>query len=456
MRGYRFTRAARLGLCGLLGAACGEAMKDTGDSASAGGSSADTADASSGDGGTGASSVASDGTGSAGESTGTGGGSAETVGTSSTGDASGDAGTSTGGADGSTTMMVDTGDNSSGSTGDPIPPDQCPLFLMHEPCDADSTDALHAIGLNCTTLGGNFQDAINATALKNLDFQAPPPMNGKRTWQVAKAYGTFIDPNTKLPFWSAREGDRLLMLSSGLLPMPDAQGVVKVADGDVYNDAAAGGQWDSDQMPPPMFPMKGSPDPMGFANCDGANDCSNTLEDQWALGNGDSDDKSWFSFQLTAPSVGMGAPANAKGYIFDFAYFSAEFPEWVDTDFNDIFVVWQASEMYTGNVTFINGQPLTVTALWPIEFQGECEFGDPNCTGNDPHLAGTGFESSGGATSWYKATGGVKPGETFTLAFAIFDMGDSIYDTTALVDNFRWDCEGCIPNEVDSCGIEPQ
>lgn len=57
---------------------------------------------------------------------------------------------------------------------------------------------------------------------------------------------------------------------------------------------------------------------------------------------------------------------------------------------------------------------------------------------------------------WYKATSGVNPGETFTLAFAIFDMGDSTFDTTAIIDNWQWDCEGCTPNEVNSCGIEPQ
>ena len=40
-----------------------------------------------------------------------------------------------------------------------------------------------------------------------------------------------------------------------------------------------------------------------------------------------------------------------------------------------------------------------------------------------------------------------------TLAWALFDMGDSLYDTTVILDDFRWDCEGCIPSEVDDCGI---
>src|SRR5690606_40924074 len=105
----------------------------------------------------------------------------------------------------------------------------------------------------------------------------------------------------------------------------------------------------------------------------------------------------------------------------------------------------QPPEDYTANVPFINGQPLTAPALWPIDYPS-----------NDPHLDGTGHLTGGGATGWYQAQGGVKPGETFTLAFSIFDMGDSDYDTTAIIDNWSWDCEGCIPNEVNSCEIVPQ
>nr|WP_263429810.1 choice-of-anchor L domain-containing protein [Nannocystis pusilla] len=343
-----------------------------------------------------------------------------------------------------TTTTTDPGTSTTSTTGE-TGDKECPLAQMHLPCDADSDDALHALGLNCTSLGGQWVDNQNAVAVANLDFQAAPPTQGKRAWQVAKVYGSYIDPNTNQPFWNSREGDKVLLISSGLLPPPNPQGAVIVNDGDVYNDVAFGGVWDSDVMPPPMSPNHGSPDPMGFTNCDGTNDCSNTIAEQWNLGTGDPEDKMWFSFDVTAPAISNGQIADAKGYTFDFAYFSAEFPEWVGDEFNDIFVVWQSSEDYTGNVTFINGQPLTVTALWPIDYQSF-----------DPHLQGTGHINDGGATGWYKATSGVKPGETFTLAFAIFDMGDSTYDTTAIIDNWSWDCEGCVPNEVDDCGIEPQ
>ncbi|RMG98626.1 MAG: hypothetical protein D6705_05370, partial [Deltaproteobacteria bacterium] len=177
-------------------------------------------------------------------------------------------------------------------------------------------------------------------------------------------------------------------------------------------------------------------------------------------------DQMWFKFDLTAPALNDGDIADANGYKFDFAFLSKEFPDYVNTTFNDIFLVWQSSSMFTGNVVFINDQPITVTALWDdatgVDYIGECPgpFDPvpqiPGCTGNAPELAGLALQQNGAGTGWYTATGGVEPGETFTLLFTIFDMGDSVYDSYAVIDNWRWDCEGCVPNEVNDCGIAPQ
>ncbi len=381
----------------------------------------------------------------------------ETGASSDAGTSGAEASTSGDGSSSAATTTASAGESSeeTGETGETGETAMCPLVVMHLPCDLDSDDPLHAIGLDCSALGEPWIDAQTAVAVAKLELMAAPEQNGRRPWQVARAYGSYIDPDTQQPFWSAREGDKVLLLSSGLLPAPDGQGVVQVPDGEVYNDVG-GGVWDEDVMPPPMSHKPGSPDPQGFKECDGKGDCSNTLATQWQLGGGDPNDRLWLRFELTAPSIAAGDLADANGYSFDFAFFSAEFPEWVDTPYNDIFVAWQASEAYTGNVTFIAGQPLTVTALWPIDFQGECNLFDPQCTGEDPHLAGTGHSKDGGATGWYRASGGVTPGETFGLALAIFDMGDSTYDTTAIVDRWQWDCEGCVPNDSRSCGITPQ
>ncbi|HEY0135539.1 MAG TPA: hypothetical protein VGB85_15750, partial [Nannocystis sp.] len=91
--------------------------------------------------------------------------------------------------------------------------EECPLSLQHMPCDGASDDALHALGLNCTTAGNQWINNDNAVAVAKLDFQAPPPSGGRRTWQVAKSYGTHVDPNTNKPFWGPREGEKVLLIS---------------------------------------------------------------------------------------------------------------------------------------------------------------------------------------------------------------------------------------------------
>ncbi len=48
----------------------------------------------------------------------------------------------------------------------------------------------------------------------------------------------------------------------------------------------------------------------------------------------------------------------------------------------------------------------------------------------------------------------MQPGAEVTIGFFIADMSDSILATLAILDNFRWDCEGCVPSEVDDCGVQ--
>jgi hypothetical protein len=44
----------------------------------------------------------------------------------------------------------------------------------------------------------------------------------------------------------------------------------------------------------------------------------------------------------------------------------------------------------------------------------------------------------GGSTGWLTTTSPVTPGEDVTLHFIIYDEGDHILDSSALIDNFRW------------------
>lgn len=141
-------------------------------------------------------------------------------------------------------------------------------------------------------------------------------------------------------------------------------------------------------------------------------------------------------------------PTNAKSLGFDFNFYTYEFPEYHCSDYNDFFVAL----LHSGhpqvpankNISFDNkGNPVSVNNAF-------VEVCKPNsttprgtvfpCSLGEAELQGTGFEGHA-ATSWLQTQAGVVPGETILLRFAIWDTGDHVLDSTALIDNFRWDVE---------------
>ncbi len=347
----------------------------------------------------------------------------------------------------------------------PFIPPTCAAPPDYVVCDADINLSDKADKTNAHKSMGICNDQPdNSVIITDYSFNS----NNNAAWQVAKGFGTYMfdhdnDPDTPDQLlYSPREGDTFLMISTGIINAPNAQGIVTHANnsqggnGNNNND-------DSNNLPPPFRYERGSNNGAGgtpFQNCDGApefRDCSDSLQAQWLLGNSNPDDKLWFTFKTTVPD-------GTFGYTFNFAYCSSEWPTYVDTAFNDLLIVYQVDptednpdadppvDAYSGNVTFIpdpnnpdNGLPLTITALDPY-------LSGPGYSGNEPQLAGTGFETRA-CSDWFEAKGGVQPGAEITIGFFIADMGDSILATLAMIDNFRWDCEGCIPSEVNDCGV---
>ena len=271
--------------------------------------------------------------------------------------------------------------------------------------------------------------------------------NSQTAWKVAKGFGTYHvnnDPNMPL-LYSPREGAAFLIVSTGDISNPNAQGIVTEEPGSQINGGDNGND-DSDNLPAPMSHLRGSNNGMGgtpFMNCDGVNDCSDTLYDQWLLGFEDPNDKLHFTFKAQVPDL-------VESYSFNFAYFSSEWPDYVDSPFNDLFIAWQVSEVYTGNVTFIGDAPLTVTALDPY-------LSTDGFTYDEPQLQGTGFDGDGffnpgnAGSDWFAANQNVMPGEVLHMTFFIADMSDEILNTLTIVDNFRWGCEACIPADDPLC-----
>ncbi|KYF65648.1 choice-of-anchor L domain-containing protein [Sorangium cellulosum] len=195
-------------------------------------------------------------------------------------------------------------------------------------------------------------------------------------------------------------GARLLALSTGRARLPDHPDACWTESCSSYGPGAA----------PPGFPQD-NPDcpPSDFINDD------------------------------IGLEVVLRAPRNATGYEFLFKFYTYEYPEWVCEDFNDQFVALATPAppgSYNGNLSFDEeGRPVSVN----IAFFDVCD----GCPRGSGELAGTGFSPRhDGGTRWLKTRAPVRGGEEITLRFILFDTGDDRFDSTALIDGFRWIATG--------------
>jgi hypothetical protein len=210
------------------------------------------------------------------------------------------------------------------------------------------------------------------------------------------------------PAVHAQEGTRLLGLSSGTARRPSDAGYQSVGG---FNSGSMG-------TAPPGFPIDSPSCSVQTAN----------------------DPVAWnpVGVELT-----IKAPTNAKSFKYNFDFYTFEFPVYVCTQYNDFFVALQnppPANALSGNISFDSQHnPVSVN-------NGFLEVCTPQsaggktfpCARGPNELSGTGFDSGHAATGWLETTSPVTPGQTFTLRFAIWDMGDPILDSTVLIDNFQF------------------
>lgn len=135
-------------------------------------------------------------------------------------------------------------------------------------------------------------------------------------------------------------------------------------------------------------------------------------------------------YDLHTIKLTLRAPSNARSFSFDFNFFSAEYPDYIQQNFNDTFyAIIEADSTNQGaptNIAFdANNNSIEV---------------DNNYFQNPFHPipnTGTGFDYHG-STGWLRTSWPVKGGEQFTLTFSIHDEGDGIYDSLVILDNFAF------------------
>jgi hypothetical protein len=156
---------------------------------------------------------------------------------------------------------------------------------------------------------------------------------------------------------------------------------------------------------------------------------------------------------LTSISFALNVPSGATAVKFDWKFFSEEFPEFVNTPYNDAFIV-----EHTGSTFQIVGND--VQAPRNIAFDSNNNLISINSTGNYgmslANAAGTTYD---GATPTLATTHTFAAGTSgITLVFSAMDLGDSIYDTMVFVDNVRFTNDTgdtvTVPAEICNDGID--
>jgi hypothetical protein len=180
-------------------------------------------------------------------------------------------------------------------------------------------------------------------------------------------------------------------------------------------------------------------------------------------------------------TLDIRVPSNAHSFSLKSNFYSAEFPEWTCSAYNDFFVVLLDST-YTGNPTNpmdknlafytasnMSNYPVGVNlAFGNTGLFTQCVNGTTGCSGtagtittcmSTDDLANTGFDDpasfscdsnslKGGATGWLTTSGNVTPGETIKLRIAIWDTSDHAFDSLAIVDGFQWSVDSTQPGTV--------
>jgi hypothetical protein len=220
----------------------------------------------------------------------------------------------------------------------------------------------------------------------------------------------------------------------------------------------------------------------GFADFEGGQDLGTTVlaPEDWIAANGGEFPASCEGTNPTSDTnandsvmleLRVRVPTNARSFTTRMFFFTAEYPEWVCSQYNDFFVALidsaSAQNPADKNIAvYDDGQN-----LWPVGlnilktapglFQ-VCESGNVGCQGDLPQewydcpagpglLAGTGFDAIdganscngggfpvGGGTGWLQMSGNVEPGEIMTIRFAVWDAGGHLFDALVLLDDWRW------------------
>jgi Ca-activated chloride channel homolog len=135
-------------------------------------------------------------------------------------------------------------------------------------------------------------------------------------------------------------------------------------------------------------------------------------------------------YDLEQVTFTLQAPPGAKSFSFDFDFFSAEYPSYVQQSYNDTFYAILSSPSTNG------GKPTNIA----FDANGDSIEVDNNYFEQPFHPipnTDTGFDRNG-STGWLRTSWPIAGGERFSITFSVHDEGDAVFDSLVLLDNFRF------------------
>ena len=315
--------------------------------------------------------------------------------------------------------------------------------FVHDPCDFglavnDSTanDYALAMDLCAQSTEDSFTPGLLSASLTDTDGIGTPA----EQYSIQSAFG-----ENNLPLF----GNRLVVLSTGSPENISQAGYVSYEPGFDTGTSSA--------MPSDWLSAHGGIVPTA-PNCPAL---SGTLAEN--------------PIMLT---LRIRVPNNARSFSVNANFFSADYPEYVCSSYNDVFLVLLDST-YAGPFPNPSDKNLAQyftsnSYVYPVGVN--LAFGDTglftqclnSSTGCGGGIAGTtdvcestnglvgtgmGFSENvcgannlvGGATGWLAIRGNVVPGEIITLRIAIWDTSDGTSDSLVLLDNFQWSATTATP-----------
>ncbi len=180
------------------------------------------------------------------------------------------------------------------------------------------------------------------------------------------------------------------------------------------------------ETPLSYFPTQGSTYGILCTGGAGQLEIPNTGSGNWSI---DLDGQDTITLHLR-----LKVPSGMKCMSFDFAFYSEEFPEWLNSRYNDAFLAEKGQTDIKTTYDPVTFNPI-ISSAYNFAFDSKKNTISVNTAFG---VSGNTACSYDGVTPLLKAQTPVTSGANVDVYLTIMDVGDSYVDSAVMLDNFQW------------------